>query len=240
MKSRKVNQMTARFCALEDANALAQDMADRIGHALSDAIKLRGAASMAVSGGSTPKRFFDAVSHHALDWSKVVITLVDERFVPPDDERSNHRLVATHLLRNEAANARFVPLYHAAPTVDEAARMASEETAAISNPFDVVILGMGNDGHTASFFPNGSHLAQALEPNTPRGVISMEAPGSGEPRLTFTFSALQDARFLLLHIEGQIKKETLEKAQMPGEEVEMPIRAILRRAKTPLNIFWAP
>ena len=109
-----------------------------------------------------------------------------------------------------------------------------------ANPFDVAILGMGGDGHTASFFPGGSRLAEALDPATPRGVMTMEAEGAGEPRLTFTFSSLQDARLLVLHIEGGGKKDVLAKAEAPGDEAEMPIRAMLRRAASPLQIYWAP
>jgi 6-phosphogluconolactonase len=104
----------------------------------------------------------------------------------------------------------------------------------------VVILGMGGDGHTASFFPGGNNLAVALDPKTPRGVITMDAEGAGEPRLTFTFSSLQDAALLVLHIEGESKKDVLAKAEGGGDEADMPIRAILRRAASPLDIYWAP
>ncbi len=145
--------------------------------ALSAAIAARGAASIAVSGGSTPKAFFQALSNRDLDWSKVTVTLVDERFVPADNERSNHLLVASNLLQNKAKAARFVPLYRKTGSAEDAAKLATAETKAIGNPFDVVILGMGGDGHTASFFPGGNNLAVALDPATPRGVITMEARG---------------------------------------------------------------
>lgn len=160
----------------------------------------------------------------------MTITLVDERFVPADNPRSNHLLVDANLLQNKAKAARFVPLYQPAPSVEEAARLATAKSAEIGIPFDIVILGMGGDGHTASFFPGGSNLAVAIDASTPRGVITMEAEGAGEPRLTFTFSSLKDAALLVLHIEGEGKKDVLAKAEGSGEEAEMPIRAILRRA----------
>ncbi|WP_018234782.1 6-phosphogluconolactonase [Ensifer sp. BR816] len=224
----------------ENGAALAEGLADMIGARLAAAIAARGAASIALSGGSTPKAFFRALSERDLDWTKVTITLVDERFVPPESDRSNHALVAANLIQNKAAVARFVPLYQTAATAEDAAAIASRKTAAIPAPFDVVVLGMGTDGHTASFFPGGTRLAEALDPKTPRGVITMEAEGAGETRLTLTFSSLEDAGYLVLHIEGEGKKEVLARAQAAGQEAEMPIRAVLRRAASPLQIYWAP
>lgn len=223
----------------ENGAALAEGLADAVAKALSDAIAARGIATLVVSGGSTPKAFFQALSTRAIDWPKVVVTLVDERFVPPESDRSNHKLVTDNLLRNAASAARFLPLYHAAADAEESARLSSEATASLGAPFDVVILGMGTDGHTASFFPGGTRLAEALDAGTPRGIITMEAEGAGEPRLTFTFSSLQDAGLLILHIEGNGKKDVLAKAKAPGDEAEMPIRAILRRAASPLQVYWA-
>lgn len=219
---------------------LAESLAARVAEVLASAVSTRGSASIAVSGGSTPKSFFQALSRLAIEWDKVTVTLVDERFVPADNARSNHLLVAENLLQNEAAAARFVPLYQDAASAEAAALMASEATGQIGYPFDVVILGMGTDGHTASFFPGGNNLSRALDAATPRGVITMQADGAGEPRLTFTFTSLQDARLLVLHIEGEGKKTVLQKAEQPGAEAEMPIRAVLRRAASPVEIYWAP
>ncbi|OCI96730.1 6-phosphogluconolactonase [Rhizobium sp. AC27/96] len=232
--------MTANMHAFANGAELAGKLADKVAETLSAAIEARGSASIAVSGGSTPKAFFQALSSRSIDWGKVTITLVDERFVPADNPRSNHLLVQENLLKDKAATAKFLPLYQAVASVEEAAAIATEKTRAVGHPFDVAILGMGNDGHTASFFPGGNNLLTALDPNTPRGIITMEAQDAGEPRLTFTFSSLQDARLLALHIEGAGKKDVLAKAEAPGEETEMPIRAMLRRAASPVEIYWAP
>ncbi|OJF95238.1 6-phosphogluconolactonase [Pararhizobium antarcticum] len=232
--------MTNEMHTFDNGSALAQGLAGAVSTALSAAIAKRGTASLAVSGGSTPKAFFKALSQSAIAWNKVSVTLVDERFVAPDSDRSNERLVKDNLLIDAAASALFEPLYYPTPTAENAAATATKQTAAICSPFDVVILGMGTDGHTASFFPGGSRLAEALDVGTPRGVMTMEADGAGEPRLTFTFSSLQDAGMLVLHIEGNGKKDVLARAQADGEEAEMPIRAVLRRAKSPLQIYWAP
>lgn len=232
--------MTAAMHVFDNGAALAEGLADAVAAALSAAIAERGEGTIAVSGGSTPKAFFKALSGKSIDWPKVIVTLVDERFVEPDSDRSNEKLVRDNLLINAAAAARLQPLYYPAATAEEAAAAATKQTAGIGCPFDVVILGMGGDGHTASFFPGGSRLAEALDPATPRGLMTMEAEGAGEPRLTFTFSSLQDARLLVLHIEGAAKKDVLAKAEAPGDEAEMPVRAVLRRAASPLHIYWAP
>lgn len=232
--------MSARLHEFKDGAALAEGLADRVSAALADAVTARGKATIAVSGGSTPKAFFKSLSTRDIDWAKVTITLVDERFVPADNPRSNHLLVAENLLQGKAQAANFLPLYRAADSADEAAKIVSRDAEALGVPFDVVILGMGTDGHTASFFPGGNNLANAISAETPRGVITMEAEGAGETRLTFTFASLQDARLLVLHIEGQGKKDVLAAAESDGPETDMPIRAVLRRAATPVDIYWAP
>lgn len=226
--------------AFDTRPSLAAALAERVSGALQAAVAARGTATLAVSGGSTPKSFFEALSTQPIAWDRVKATLVDERFVGPDHERSNHKLVATHLLKNAAAVAEFVPLYHPAETAEAAAALATAATAPLGHPFDVVILGMGNDGHTASFFPGGNHLGAALDAGTARCVMTMEAEGAGEPRLTLSFSALADARLLVLHIEGAEKKTVLEKALSGRDETEMPIRAVLERAATAPDIYWAP
>ena len=204
------------------AETLARDVADE----LLRAIEAKGKATLAVSGGSTPKLFFEKLSEAELPWQRVTVTLVDERQVPESSERSNARLVRAHLLKNRAAAASFVPLFDNA----DAAKAAA---------FDVVVLGMGNDGHTASFFPGGDHLAEAIDSDTPKRLIEMRAPGAGEPRLTFTLPVLEAAGRLKLHIEGADKKSVLDKALADGPEEDMPVRAVLRSA-TPVTLYWCP
>lgn len=224
----------------ESRTALAEALADRISSVLQAAIASRGSASLAVSGGSTPTLLFETLSSRAIAWDRVTVTLVDERFVGPDHGRSNHLLVRTHLLQNAAAKATFVPLYHPVASAEEAAALATAEIATFGKPFDVTILGMGNDGHTASFFPGGNHLAAALDRSAPRRVMTMEAEGAGETRLTLSFSALCDSRLLVIHIEGAEKKAVLDKALSGTDEAEMPVRAVLERSKTAPDIYWAP
>jgi 6-phosphogluconolactonase len=134
--------------------------------------------------------------------------------------------VRENLLQNRAAGAEFIPLF----------KNADAENIAI---LDVVVLGMGSDGHTASLFPGGDHLAEAIDPKTEKRIVETSAPAAGEPRLTFTLPALLDASLICLHIEGQEKRDVLNRALAEGPVEAMPIRAILR-SKKPLTLYWCP
>lgn len=206
---------------------------------LAAGIARRGSASLAVSGGSTPAMLFEKLSANSeLDWSRVVITLVDERWVDETSDRSNAGLVKRTLLQGEASSAGFAPLYGGGESPDSDAIMqVNGALASIPQPFDAVILGMGSDGHTASFFPGGDTLDQAL--TDPGPVIALEAPGAGEPRVTWTLPRLMDTGALYLHIEGAAKSDTLDKALGDGPVAEMPVRAVLRQEKVAVHVYWA-
>ena len=209
----------------ELAAALASDVAASLSTAITD----RGHAQIALSGGTTPKAFFQELSHIKIDWSRVTVTLVDERCVPLTDDRSNAKLVRENLLRLKAASAKFIQLYggHESSQAQEL------------GPFDVVVLGMGTDGHTASFFPGGDNLDVALDVLTKKHIVTMTAPGIPEKRLTFTLPILLDSNFVVLHIEGEDKMKTLAEAEKPGPVKDMPIRAFLR-AREPIILYWCP
>lgn len=216
------------------ADKLARDIASK----LDAAVKARGKASIAVSGGGTPKVMFAVLAEQEIDWSKVTITLVDERWVDEDNERSNARMVRSTLIAHEAHVASFLPLFDKAHAddVDAALEGVGEKVDALGKPFDVVVLGMGPDGHTASFFPGGDHLAEALDLNGNRSVLSMRAGGAGEPRITLSLPRLLDTRTLYLHIEGADKKDVLARAQA-GED--FPIAAVLKQDRVPVDVYWA-
>ena len=221
----------------EDKEQLAAALAETVAAKLKAGVAARGVASMAVSGGGTPGRFFQVLAQRAdVPWDKVTVTLVDERWVDETSDRSNARLVKANLLQGRAAIAKFVPLYTGEAAPD--AGKSSAAQAAVPQPLDVALLGMGNDGHTASFFPGGDTLNEALTAEGP--VVAIRAPGAGEPRVTLTLKRLLAARALYLHIEGEEKVETLRKAEAEGPIEAMPVRAILRETQTPLTIFWCP
>jgi 6-phosphogluconolactonase len=210
-----------------DRQALASALAKDISQRLDTDLSRKDSVLIAVSGGATPTLFFDRLSCEPIDWARVTVTLVDERCVPETSERSNAQLVRMHLLVNAASVAKFIPLFD------------NESAAAGLGRFDVVVLGMGTDGHTASFFPGGDRLTEALDRYGRARVIAIEAAGAGEKRLTFTLSALRDAGYIVLHIEGEEKARIIEEALKPGPLEDMPIRAFLT-APEPIAVYWSP
>lgn len=223
-----------------DPQALAEALARSVADDLRAAIADRGSASLALSGGNTPKAFMQALALQPLDWPRVGVTLVDERWVSESNARSNAALVKTNLLHGSAAAARFVPLHRDTPEPEQALAEVQSELASLSLPFDALVLGMGNDGHTASFFPGGDHLAAALDPATKALLLPMRAPGAGEARITLTLPPVLAARHLYLHIEGADKRKVLAEALSgEGPGAGYPIRSVLEQARSPVRIYWA-
>ncbi|WP_274426349.1 6-phosphogluconolactonase [Chelativorans sp. YIM 93263] len=223
-----------------DRQKLAETLADVVAEELSGALKARGRALLAVSGGTTPPPFFRALSEKRIDWRHVTVTLVDERFVPTTSERSNARLVTQHLLQNQAARAQFFGLYNEAASVEEAAEVTESKLAILPMPLDVVVLGMGTDQHTASFFPDADNIDDILSDTGERRVLPVHAQSVGEPRLTLSMPVITQARFLALHIEGAEKKTALEAALSTDDRPLPPVRAVMERADNPAHIYWAP
>ncbi|WP_108395588.1 6-phosphogluconolactonase [Devosia submarina] len=222
-----------------DKATLAKELAEAVADRIRAAIETRGVAAIAVSGGSTPARFFQALGKTKdIDWSKVMVTLVDERWVDETNDRSNALLVNERMLQGPAATARFFPLYSGGdePNEEQIAK-TNALLAQLPEQFAAVVLGMGSDGHTASFFPGGDTLEQALNEAGP--TVSIRAPGAGEPRITFTLPRLLQADGLYLHIEGEEKAAVLDTALGEGPVEDMPIRAVLRSGHA-VNVYWCP
>ncbi len=224
------------FQSFPSQEALAKSLAAEVGAALREAIEKRGIATLVVSGGSTPKPFFSALQKEEMDWSSLLVTVADERWVSNKDSQSNEKLVRENLLKK---GARFVSLYNAAPTPMAGEEAAEEALRHMLLPFDVTILGMGPDGHTASLFPGNDRLEDALE-STQRLCLGIEnAPKAPSQRITLTRNALIQSRRLMLHITGADKLKVLEAAMKPGSASDLPIRAFLHQDDVPLEIYWA-
>ncbi|MEM8811959.1 MAG: 6-phosphogluconolactonase [Pseudomonadota bacterium] len=232
--------MTVRVHTHANKAALAEALATEIEIELTAALANRDRAHLAVSGGTTPITFFQCLSRKPLNWKRVDVFPVDERWVDEGSTRSNARLIKSELLREQAASARFHPLYNGAADPRAGLPAVEAEYRPIARALDVVVLGMGLDGHTASLFPHGDTLAEALDPGADATFTAMNAPGAGEPRITLTAAAILRARRRFLHVEGIEKHRVLEEARSAGPVTDMPIRAFLDKAGGPLDIYWCP
>ncbi|WP_298401803.1 6-phosphogluconolactonase [Sphingobium sp.] len=215
----------------------AADIAARIAAILTDAIAARGVASIAVSGGRSPRPVLEALSATELDWSKVVVTLVDERWVAPDSPDSNERLVRDTLLQGAAAAARFVPMKNDA--TDAYAGQAAVEAAfsELPWPIDIILLGMGDDGHTASLFPEGVELADGL--SSKALTIAATPPVAPHQRMSLTAHGILQSRHIFLQISGADKKAVYDRALAGGAVEELPIRLALLQDAVPVEVWIA-
>lgn len=228
------------FKEFKDSPTLVAALAGQVADLLRDGIGERGRASLVVSGGFTPVQFFAALSALALDWKQVVVTLADERWVDPTDADSNERLVRQHLLQNQAAVARFVGLKNEAFSAVQGEKECEDRLALLPRPFDAVILGMGNDGHTASLFPQAARLGEALDMDSGTLCLAITPPAAPYERMTLTLPALLHSREIILHLVGPDKRAVYEQALAEGPVAEMPIRAVLGQTSVPVTVFWAP
>ena len=235
-------QKSSRPCFLEFQNSgeLIGKLAGRVSQLLVEGIAKRGRASLAVSGGSTPVPLFQALSRLDLQWDKVVITLVDERWVDVAEEQSNEHLVRTHFLRNKAAQAVFVGMKTSGVSARDAEHECAKRLQSVPRPFDVLILGMGNDGHTASLFPGSVNLAGAVDLHAGKTCVGIVPSAAPHERMTLTFPALLDSLQIVVHITGNKKREVYAQAEHAGPSEEMPIRFILRQEEVPVDVYWCP
>lgn len=224
----------------DNTSAQAAELALSVAERLSDLIKIKGSAYLAVSGGRTPVLFFQALSMQRLPWQHVTIMLADERAVPPLHTDSNARLVADNLLRGEAAQARFISLVTevcATPDRIDVAKALTRANAGFSQP-DLVVLGMGEDGHIASLFADAPEYAQAMNLSVPPGYIATSPRNAAHRRMTLNRAALLGARTLILAISGARKREVFALASH-APDVALPVSCIIHQDTVPIDVYAA-
>lgn len=224
----------------QSSASLAKQLAEDLAQRMRDALTERGRVCLAVSGGSTPVAFFQALSQCELDWSKVLVTLVDERWVDETDSASNARLVKENLLQNAAATAYFLPLKNAADSPVEGYMECENRLHELINRLDFAVLGMGTDGHTASWFPHSNELAKSLDEGGSAWCCPVLDEPTGIPRMTLTWSFLADCRHLYLHFEGDEKNAVYAQACDPASSQDiasMPVRTLLFQSQVPLSLY---
>ncbi|HEU0200354.1 MAG TPA: 6-phosphogluconolactonase [Burkholderiaceae bacterium] len=224
------------FASMDEMAAVVAELARE---ALAEAIEVRGAASLVVSGGTTPAGYFPRLAALPLAWERVTITLADERWVTATDEASNERLARDHLLQGPAARARFIGLKTPAPTPQEGAAAAAAALDALARPYDLVLLGMGHDGHFASLFPGAPELARGLAGAESARCIAITPPAHARPsvpRISLTLAELTRARRIVVALQGAGKRATLDHALASAQRLNgsagesLPIAALFARA----------
>jgi 6-phosphogluconolactonase len=207
--------------------ALADAAAHAISAQLAEALRLRSRAGLVATGGRSPGLVYDRLAAGPPDWSRVIVTLSDERCVPADDPASNARLVRERLLQREGRRAHLLPLW---PEPEPAA------LAALA-PFDAVMLGMGEDGHVASLIPGDPGLEDALTTREPTRTVPADLGKPPLARITLTLHALMNARAIFLLIAGEAKRDVIQRA-LAGED--LPVGRLVSQSTAPVRIFWTP
>jgi 6-phosphogluconolactonase len=220
----------------EDAQDAARAAAEAIADWLVAGLSEDDRAGLIVTGGTSPGPVYDLLSTLPIPWEHVMVSLSDERWVPPSSPDSNERLVRERLLVGEAATAHFIPLWSHVADAEEAAEIADAAIADLL-PVDVVLLGMGEDGHIASLFPGSPVLEEGLDPAGGAHVIAVPAgdPLPSRERLSLTLYALRQAYLIVVLISGETKRRVIE------DQDGLPIHALLDAAgDTPVRILWSP
>jgi 6-phosphogluconolactonase len=234
----------ARIQTVSDKTAWAEACAARLAEGLAEGIAGAGKAVFAGAGGSTPAPIYARLAEADLDWSRVVVTLVDERYVPETSPESNAALMRRTLLVSRASAARFAPLYSPAVTVDRAAALAAKALAQEGGRLDAVLLGMGEDGHICSMFPHSPTLKSLLTPMARPTVLGVPPGRDGtappQERLSMNLPWLVGARRVVLALSGAAKRDVFER-ETAGDPALQPVAALIAAraaAGASLNVLW--
>lgn len=229
--------MTPLIIENDDAEKLSIQLGMFVCEKLKNAINDKNQASLVVSGGSTPKILFKFLSEQDISWDKVTITLADERCIAANNSANNGKMIRETLLQGFAANANFLSLYDDPLSKTQAIENVTSKLSTINLPYDVVILGMGDDGHTASIFPQASNIEQALDMNN-NDICVLVDPVTATPlRITQTRKQLLSARHLLLHFFSDSKRLLFNKLLHEKASVQFPISYFIHQDQTELSVY---
>lgn len=195
-------------------------------------------ASLVVSGGSTPGPCFERLSAEPLDWSRVTVLPSDERWVAADNPDSNVRLIKSRLLTGRATDGKVLPFFREGIEAAQAPVLIEKDLALLAQPFSASLLGMGEDGHFASLFPDFDGLGPALDPHGKATCVMVQTAGSPHLRISLTLSALLNSVHTVLLIFGEAKRVVFETAMAGGSNY--PVEALLQQTLRPLTVIWAP
>lgn len=222
---------------LPNRDELDQLLSHDIATTLNVALQNHGKASLAVSGGSTPSNMLSLLGQAALDWPAVQTLLVDERWLPAKHANSNEAMLRNSLLKGAAGNSRYLPLKNQANTADDGQYETEELLDALEWPLNIVHLGMGDDGHTASWFTDAPEYTKLCAAHS-QHCFAVHPGAAPYPRITLSPNAVFNSEKIVVHITGKAKRDVLERAL--SQDADYPISMVLRQQQVPVDIYWAP
>lgn len=226
----------------ESKAQMTEALASLLEAGIANGIKRDGKALVMVSGGSSPAPAYKYLSDLPLEWDKVSIAMVDERWVEPVHEKSNEAFINETLLQNKAADAEFIVMKNSASSALSGQVECEQAYQALKIP-DVTILGMGPDGHTASLFPHAEGLESGLQTSDivcAINAVESAVTGSITERMSLTLNGIARSKEVVLLISGDEKRAMYEQAKSAGSELDIPLRAVINHPQITLSVFWCP
>ena len=212
----------------------ASALSDDLGDALKATLDENEHASLALSGGRSPKTVLPKLASMPLRWSDVDVTFSDERCVLPSDKDSNAAMVQSSFLEQGAEDASFHPLWAEDVHIADGLEIAKSKLSIFPWPLDVIYLGMGEDGHFASLFPSDD-MADFDNDHSP--VVVGQAPSVPHQRISLSLSTILKSRHLFLHVTGKTKRETFDYARTIAPTSQCPISLLLNNDEIDLRVY---
>lgn len=243
MDGRGMMETRIQLISFASRESMAERLAELVALRIKASLHKKGHAYMAVSGGSTPVKLYENLSQQDLDWGAVCTVLADERWVDTYHEASNERLIKETFQRNKASELEVIGLKENTPTPRAAIKAVDEKLSHLPDMLDVAVLGMGTDGHTASWFPYSEGLDEALSLDA--GCVAAisakrsDVTGPNTDRITLTFTMIEKAELIILMMNGTEKRMAFEWVVEQGPIEEAPIRALLQ-SRPDMWACWAP
>lgn len=237
-KMEEAGTMSNNFKEFSSNIELAKNLANDISSILQKSIDEKDRATLLLSGGNTPKLFLQELSKIEIDWEKVTVGLVDERWIDESLEDSNAYLLEKNLLINFAKKAKFVGLYIKDINLKEAQKECSNIYEKEFESIDVLVLGMGNDAHTASLFPNNERLKEAFDLTTESFCININPTTTPYSRMSLTLKSILSAKNIILHIEGVNKLEVYNSVLSSEDFYKYPIISVLKNQKS-IEVYYS-
>ena len=225
-------------CYFESRDEASKAAAERIAAALTHRLDSQEAASLVVSGGTSPVQCFAHLSQLDIEWDRISVLASDDRWVAPDHEDSNEKLIRDRLLVGRAAAAHLLPFYAPGTSVEDRVAALNDDIRFAPIPFACAMLGMGADGHFASLFPDAENLGEGLDLEATALYLPVRSSASPYARISLTLAALSRSDEIVLLFFGDEKRAVYERAR--SGDRQLPVTRLLRQKRAPVTIYWAP